>query len=209
MVKCSHRQCFQLKPKDEHQEAFLDSLKNNHLTVCRSKLFGSGKTFCAIGHAAQELRSHNIERVIFCRDSTVMTDRLGFMPGSRSEKISEAMKFAVQYFRMFLGDQYSSLCSHIEYRDVADLAGETFVDSFMILDEASDCFKDDIAMFVSRAGVGTRCCILGTDRQVHCEKSFFPKLFTKLNGVPGVGLVELRETYRNSWLGPVLKAIDS
>ena len=195
-------------PKNEEQQCFLQSMQRNYLTVCKSRQFGNGKTYCAIGHASKLLEDHAINRVVFCRDTSQVSDRLGYSPGSRKEKLFESVKFALSYFRFFLGDSFQKYSPSIEYRDVADIAGETFEDAFMILDEAADCSLDDITMFISRAGRGTRCAILGTDRQVTRNASCFRSLFHTLQGVPNVGLIELTQILRTDWLRAVLDAID-
>lgn len=194
------------KPLGAEQIEFVRSMCENHLTVCRSRQFGNGKTYCAIGHACSLLKSGQVNRVIFCRSTAGISKRMGYSPGTRAEKMAESVLFAIGYFKLFLGDAYASHALQIEYRDVSDLGGETFLDSMMILDEASDCTVQDMAMFISRAGHGTRCVILGTDRQ--CNTGCFSSFFQSLKNVPSVGLIELREILRNGWLGPVLRAID-
>lgn len=200
------RQEVRFRPKNDEQWNFISSIDGNNLTVCSSLRYGSGKTFCSIGYASKLLCDGLTSRVVFCRDSSDIADRLGYMPGTRTQKIAESMKFAVSYFKEFLGDRYADYS--IEYRDVADLAGETFRDSIMILDEASNCSKEDIEMFISRAGHGTKCIILGTQSQVRNRANAFCQLFRKLHGVKGVGLVEMRKTMRNGWMDAVLEALE-
>lgn len=196
-------------PRGEEQTDFVAAMSEYPLTVCKSRVFGTGKTYCAIGYACEQLKTGEIDRVIFCRDNSVISNRVGWSPGNRKEKLEESVKFAKNYFQLFLGGRYNKFETYIDYRDVADLAGETFVDSLLILDEAADCSMYDITMFLSRAGHGSSCVILGTDRQVTRGNSAFPDLFEKLPDCKHVALVELRNVLRNSWVGDVLNVLDA
>lgn len=195
-------------PKNDEQRLFISSIDHNPLTICRSKLFGSGKTYCAIGHASKLLKEGEIKSIVFCIDSSSLASRLGYLPGTREQKLAESIKFAVTYFKLFLGREYQIHSQNIQYRDVADLDGETFCDSFMILDEAANCSRDDIAMFISRAGHGTRCVILGNESQIVSRDGGFSRLFVRLQDLPCVGLVELKEVLRNGWMAEVLAALE-
>lgn len=196
-------------PKNDEQRALVKSFDENKLTVCKSRSFGSGKTYCAIGYACKKLQDGSVKTVVFCRDQSEIADRLGFMPGSKTQKIAEGMKFAVSYFKLFLGREYQIHTEAIQYRDVADLAGETFCDAIIILDEASNCSKKDIEMVISRAGQGTIVIILGNESQMEDRINGFGCLFQKLRKIPCVGLIELKEVLRNGWMAEVLEAYES
>jgi phosphate starvation-inducible protein PhoH len=198
----------QFEPRGEEQVEFVRSMVENPLTVCRSRNYGNGKSYCAIGHAAQLLLRDEIQHVVFCRNNSAVSKRLGWSPGNRKDKLSESVRFAQNYFKLFLGEMYRYKEHTIEYRDVADLAGDTFLDTFMILDEAADCSFYDLTMFISRAGHGTKCVICGTDRQ-ETEGGGFSLLFERLSRCPHVGLIELKKILRNSWVGDVLNLLDA
>ena len=196
------------EPKGEEQRDLIASLSQNPLTICRSKLFGGGKTFCTIGYASEQLYEDVIDKVIFCVDTTVVSEKLGYLPGNKCSKIYPAVKFADSYFKTFLGKEYHKLQKRIEYKDVGELGGSTYTNCFMILDEAANCSRQDVEMFISRAGKHTRCAILGTDRQATSQASFFNRMYNRLSRLDNVGTISLNQVFRNNWMAEVLNALD-
>tara|TARA_B110000196_G_C20985499_1_gene585513 strand:- start:112 stop:771 length:660 start_codon:yes stop_codon:yes gene_type:complete len=209
------------KPKIQHLEAktinqrdYIRSIIENEIIFC-SGPSGSGKSFIAAGVAAEHLHRGSVKQIIVTRPLVCTGKEIGSLPGELGEKIAPYLLPMKENLRFFLGQ---SLYGHydnegqIHYKPLEIMRGATFHNSYMILDEAQNCTVEQLKMFITRMGKGSKVLINGDIKQDDLRgRSGLDLCINKLRNVDGIGVCELgyEDIQRNDIIGRVLQALET
>ena len=155
-------------PKTVNQKRYVDSVRANTVTFGVGPA-GTGKTFLAVAMAAAALARHEVNRIILTRPAVEAGERLGFLPGDLMAKVDPYLRPLFDALHDMLDPEKVS--QHIE-RGVIEIAplafmrGRTLNDSFVILDEAQNTTPEQMKMFLTRLGFGSRMVVTGDITQV-------------------------------------------
>ena len=194
----SHRG-HEIRPKTAGQRAFVESVQRNTLTFGIGPA-GTGKTFLAVVMAVRALRAREVARVILSRPAIEAGERLGFLPGDLKEKVDPYMRPIYDSLGELLDDTVVARYLErgiIEVAPLAYMRGRTLSDAFVILDEAQNATRDQLKMFLTRLGSGSKMIVNGDVTQIDlpggatCGLLEVPRRF---GGIADIGIVELSET---------------
>jgi phosphate starvation-inducible PhoH-like protein len=155
-------------PKTVNQKRYVDAIRNSTITFGIGPA-GTGKTFLAVAMAAAALTRREINRIILTRPAVEAGERLGFLPGDLMAKIDPYLRPLFDALHDMLDPE--KVAAHLERNviEVAPLAfmrGRTLNDSFVILDEAQNTTPEQMKMFLTRLGFGSKMVITGDITQV-------------------------------------------
>lgn len=200
----------ELLPKSKNQADYIRCIVENHVTLCSGPA-GSGKTTIATGLACEALLRHDVDRIVITRPVIESGKGLGFLPGSMLEKVNPYMIPILEEMKLYLGDQMHSFRANntIEICPLEYMRGRNFHNTFMILDEAQNCTFEQIKMFLTRIGVGSKVIINGDLDQSDLPeytKGGFKKLLDNLDSLDGVGICRLtnEDVVRNGIIPRIL-----
>ena len=162
-----HR-ALRVAPKTVSQKRYVDSIRDNTITFGVGPA-GTGKTFLAVAMAAAALSRHEVNRIILTRPAVEAGERLGFLPGDLMAKVDPYLRPLFDALHDMLDPEKVS--QHLERGviEVAPLAfmrGRTLNDSFVILDEAQNTTPEQMKMFLTRLGFGSKMVVTGDVTQV-------------------------------------------
>jgi phosphate starvation-inducible PhoH-like protein len=155
-------------PKTVNQKRYVDSVRENTITFGVGPA-GTGKTFLAVAMAAASLSRHEVNRIILTRPAVEAGERLGFLPGDMMAKVDPYLRPLFDALHDMIDPE--KVAQHIE-RGVIEIAplafmrGRTLNDSFVILDEAQNTTPEQMKMFLTRLGFGSRMVVTGDVTQV-------------------------------------------
>jgi phosphate starvation-inducible protein PhoH and related proteins len=155
-------------PKTVNQKRYVDSIRRNTVTFGVGPA-GTGKTFLAVAMAAAALSRHEVNRIILTRPAVEAGERLGFLPGDLMAKVDPYLRPLFDALHDMLDPEKVS--QHLE-RGVIEIAplafmrGRTLNDSFVILDEAQNTTPEQMKMFLTRLGFGSKMVVTGDITQV-------------------------------------------
>lgn len=158
-VKIKH----QIKPKNYTQEQYLDSLREQPVTICAGPA-GSGKTYLVTAIAIEKLLSGDVQRIVLTRPVVEAGENLGFLPGTLEEKLDPYLLPLMDAISDHVGPTVAKRlieAGKIEIAPLAFMRGRTFSDCFVILDEAQNSTVEQMRMFVTRMGFGSFFAING------------------------------------------------
>ncbi len=185
-------------PKTVHQKRYVDSIRRNTVTFGIGPA-GTGKTFLAVALAAAALHRREVNRIILTRPAVEAGERLGFLPGDLMAKVDPYLRPLFDALHDML--EAERVTQHLERGviEVAPLAfmrGRTLNDSFIILDEAQNTTPEQMKMFLTRLGFGSKMVITGDVTQVDLpteQRSGLIEVAEVLDSVEGVGFVRFGE----------------
>jgi phosphate starvation-inducible PhoH-like protein len=157
---------FQLQLNEE-QKLAKEKILNNAITILSGKA-GSGKTLLACQIALDLLFKKVIQKIVITRP-TVSKEEIGFLPGDLREKMEPWMQpIYANFYQLYNKEKIDEILESgvIEIVPVAFMRGRTFLDSFVIVDEAQNCTTDQMEMIVSRLGLRSKMVICGDTQQV-------------------------------------------
>lgn len=190
----THRK--ELIPKSQNQAAYINSIYNNHITLCHGPA-GSGKTAIAVGAACTLLLNQKIERIIITRPTIDTGKDLGSLPGTFSEKIHPYLVPVLDEMTLYLGFDKLNAYKNANIIDVCPLQymrGRNFHNCFMILDESQNATFQQIKMFLTRIGDNSKAVLNGDLDQSdlpNYAKGGFQKCIERLNDLDGLGICHL------------------
>ncbi|HEX5494049.1 MAG TPA: PhoH family protein [Mycobacteriales bacterium] len=157
-----------IRPKTLHQKRYVDAI-DKHTIVFSIGPAGTGKTYLAMAKAVQALQSKQVNRIILTRPAVEAGERLGFLPGTLFEKIDPYLRPLYDALHdMIDPDTIPKLTQSgtIEVAPLAYMRGRTLNDAFIILDEAQNTTPEQMKMFLTRLGFGSRMVVTGDVTQV-------------------------------------------
>lgn len=204
-----------LKCKTLGQKKYIDSIKKNDIVFGIGPA-GTGKTYLAIAMAVKYLKEKKVGRIVLTRPAVEAGERLGFLPGDLQEKINPYLKPLYDALYDILGVETFQKYMESNIIEVAPLAymrGRTLDDSFIILDEAQNTTPEQMKMFLTRFGYGSRIIVTGDITQIDLGQgkvSGLKQVMKILKNVSGIDFVQFthRDVVRHRLVMEIIKAYD-
>ena len=157
-----------IKAKTVGQQTYMKAIQKNTVTIGVGPA-GTGKTYLAVAAAVAAFRAHQVNRIILTRPAVEAGERLGFLPGDLQNKVDPYLRPLYDALYDMLGaetfQKYQERGS-IEVAPLAYMRGRTLDDSFIILDEAQNTTREQMKMFLTRLGFGSKIVITGDVTQI-------------------------------------------
>ena len=185
-----------IKAKTVGQKAYVDAIKKNVITLGIGPA-GTGKTYLAVAQAVAAFRAKEVNRIILTRPAVEAGERLGFLPGDLQSKVDPYLRPLYDaLFEMLGPETYQKYVErgNIEVAPLAYMRGRTLDDSFIILDEAQNTSREQMKMFLTRLGFGSKIVITGDITQIDLPSdkvSGLKEAMKVLRDVEGVGICQL------------------
>ena len=185
-----------IKPKTLGQKRYVDAIKKNTITLGIGPA-GTGKTYLAVAAAVAAFRDKQVNRIILTRPAVEAGERLGFLPGDLQSKVDPYLRPLYDaLFDMLGAETYNKYLERgsIEVAPLAYMRGRTLDDSFIILDEAQNTSREQMKMFLTRLGFGSKIVITGDVTQIDLpadKVSGLREAMRVLNGVEDIAICRL------------------
>ena len=185
-----------VKAKTLGQKTYCEAIKNNTITLGIGPA-GTGKTYLAVAAAVAAFRAKEVNRIILTRPAVEAGERLGFLPGDMQSKVDPYLRPLYDaLFDMFGAETYNKYLErgNIEVAPLAYMRGRTLDDSFIILDEAQNTSREQMKMFLTRMGFGSKMVITGDVTQIDLpgDKPSGPKEAVRvLEGIEDIAICQL------------------
>ncbi len=204
-----------IKAKTVGQKKYIDMIKKNTVVLGVGPA-GTGKTYLAVMMAVKALRAHEVSRIILTRPAVEAGERLGFLPGDLQSKIDPYLRpLYDSLYDMMGAENVARLIEKmtIEIAPLAYMRGRTLVDSFIILDEAQNTTPEQMKMFLTRLGNGSKIVVTGDLTQTDLpfgQKSGLASAVRILKGIEDIGIHEFseRDVVRHRLVQKIIVAYD-
>ncbi len=205
-----------VSPQTVGQKEYVDALRRSTLTFAIGPA-GTGKTYLAVATAVRALQAREISRIILTRPAVEAGEKLGFLPGTLYEKIDPYLRpLWDALYEMMDADAFSRLMDRgtIEVAPLAFLRGRSLNDSFIILDEAQNTSPEQMKMFLTRLGFGSKMVVTGDVTQVdlpsgtHSGLRVVQEILTGLHDVHFSWLTS-HDVVRHKLVGRIVAAYDA
>jgi phosphate starvation-inducible PhoH-like protein len=205
-----------IRPKTINQKAYVDAI-DKHTVVFGIGPAGSGKTYLAVAKAVQALQAKQVNRIVLTRPAVEAGEHLGFLPGTLSEKIDPYLRPLYDALQdMIDPDKIPKLMTNgsIEVAPLAYMRGRTLNDSFIILDEAQNTSPEQMKMFLTRLGFGSRMVVTGDVTQIDLPsgtKSGLKVVQDILHDVDDLAFIQLnsKDVVRHKLVSRIVEAYES
>jgi len=202
-----------IRPKTVGQKRYVDAIRNNTLVFGIGPA-GSGKTYLAVALAIRALRAGEVSRIVLTRPAVEAGERLGFLPGDLAAKIDPYLKPLYDaLYEMLEPDTFHRYVEHgtVEIAPLAFMRGRTLNDAFIILDEAQNTTPEQMKMFLTRLGFGSKAVVTGDVTQVDLpanQRSGLIVVEEILVGIGGVDFTHLdaRDVVRHKIVQDIVEA---
>ncbi|MDO4572105.1 MAG: PhoH family protein [Clostridia bacterium] len=206
----------QVKCKTLGQKRYVQALKQYELVFGVGPA-GTGKTYLAVAMAVLAYKNKEVERIILTRPAVEAGEKLGFLPGDLQTKVDPYLRPLYDALQEFLGmESYRSLSERgvIEVAPLAYMRGRTLNNAYIILDEAQNCSNEQMKMFLTRFGEGSRVVVTGDVTQIDLPRertSGLVRAIEVLGGVEGIAIVRLthKDVVRHELVQRIIRAYDS
>ena len=203
-------------PKTANQRKYLDAIAANDL-VFGIGVAGTGKSFLAVAMAVDALFKKQVNRIILTRPAVEAGERLGFLPGDLQEKIDPYLRPLYDaLFDLIDAEKVAKLLEKriIEIAPLAFMRGRTLSDAFIILDEAQNTTSEQMKMFLTRIGFGSKAVVTGDVTQIDLprgQKSGLKEAVRVLDDIEGIDFVYFTEkdVVRHKLVQMIVKAYEA
>lgn len=198
------------------QYDYVKAIREHELTFAVGPA-GTGKTYLAMALAVAALRNKEVERIVLTRPAVEAGEKLGFLPGDLSQKVDPYLRplFDALY-EMMGAESYQRLQERgaLEVAPLAYMRGRTLSDSFIILDEAQNTTPEQMKMFLTRFGAGSRVVVTGDATQTdlpYGKQSGLLQALEVLKEIPEIAIVRLSQSdvVRHDLVQTVVKAYEA
>lgn len=204
-----------IRAKTFNQKKYVDAI-DNHTIVFGIGPAGSGKTYLAVAKAVQALQEKQVNRIILTRPAVEAGEKLGFLPGTLSEKIDPYLRPLYDALQdMIEPEKIPKLMTNgsIEVAPLAYMRGRTLNDSFIILDEAQNTSAEQMKMFLTRLGFGSKIVVTGDVTQIDLPsgtRSGLKIVREVLETVEDLAFINLtsQDVVRHKLVGKIVEAYD-
>ncbi len=205
----------QIKCKTYGQKEYVEAIKNNTVIFGVGPA-GTGKTYLAVCLAVAAFKSKQYEKIILTRPAVEAGEKLGFLPGDLQTKVDPYLRPLYDALQEMLGiDNYTKLMEKqvIEVAPLAYMRGRTLNNSFIILDEAQNSTKEQMKMFLTRMGEGSKMVITGDITQIDLpegKKSGLKHAINILKNIDDIAIIKLtaKDVVRHPLVMQIIKAYD-
>jgi phosphate starvation-inducible protein PhoH and related proteins len=204
-----------VRPHSAGQKRYVDAIAANVVTFAIGPA-GTGKSYLAVAAAVRALQAGEVNRIILTRPAVEAGERLGFLPGDLMAKVDPYLRPLYDALYDLLepeGAQRMLERGTIEVAPLAFMRGRTLNSSFIILDEAQNTTPEQMKMFLTRIGFGSRCVVTGDVTQVDVPggRSGLVGIEEVLGAVPDVAFVHLRrrDVVRHKIVGDIVDAYEA
>jgi phosphate starvation-inducible PhoH-like protein len=191
-IQCSPRKP-PVVPRTGGQKSYVQAIQQHDITFGIGPA-GTGKTFLAVASAVAALKQDKVRRIVLTRPAVEAGEALGFLPGDLQEKILPYLRPLYDSLNDLLEpEELQKLIDRntIEIAPLAYMRGRTLSGSFVILDEAQNTTTEQMFMFLTRLGIGSRCVVTGDVTQIDLPRnkpSGLVEAVAALREVPGIGM---------------------
>ena len=198
------------------QREYVSAVREGELTLAVGPA-GTGKTYLAMALAVVALKNKEVERIVLTRPAVEAGERLGFLPGDMTQKVDPYLRPLYDALYEIMGvESYQRLLERgtLEVAPLAFMRGRTLGDAFIILDEAQNTTPEQMKMFLTRLGEGSRCIVTGDVSQIDLQKgkkSGLVEAMEVLRDVPGIHIVELtaKDVVRRELVQKIVRAYEA
>ncbi len=204
-----------IKPKTLGQKQYIESIERNTITMGIGPA-GTGKTYLAVACAVAAFRKKQVSRIILTRPAIEAGEKLGFLPGDLQSKVDPYLRPLYDgLFDMLGADTYQKYLERgsIEVAPLAYMRGRTLDDSFIILDEAQNTTPEQMKMFLTRLGFGSKAVITGDITQIDLpdgKPSGLKEAMRVLKHVEDINqcMLTTRDVVRHALVSRIIEAYD-
>ncbi|HBG13981.1 MAG TPA: phosphate starvation-inducible protein PhoH [Synergistaceae bacterium] len=185
-----------VRPKTGGQKRYVDAIRRNDVLFAVGPA-GTGKTYLAVALAVAALKEGKVNRVVLVRPAVEAGESLGYLPGDLKEKVEPYLRPLYDaFYEMFSPERFMKYVEKkvIEIAPLAYMRGRTLNDSFIILDEAQNTTPEQMKMFLTRLGFGSKAVVIGDITQIDLpsgKDSGLKVVRNILKGITGVEFVSL------------------
>jgi phosphate starvation-inducible PhoH-like protein len=202
-----------IRPKTPGQKSYVDSIGDNTIVFSIGPA-GSGKTYLAVAMAIRALKAGEVSRIVLTRPAVEAGERLGFLPGDLAAKIDPYLKPLYDaLYEMLEPETFARFVEQgtIEIAPLAFMRGRTLNDSFIILDEAQNTTPEQMKMFLTRLGFGSKAVVTGDVTQVDLPsgaRSGLVVIEEVLTDIPSIAFTHLsaRDVVRHRIVQDIVEA---
>ena len=204
----------QIKCKTVGQKTYVDAIRKNTVVFGVGPA-GTGKTYLAVCMAVSAFKSKQVEKIILTRPAVEAGEKLGFLPGDLHEKVDPYLRPLYDALQELLGlETYGKLMERgaIEVAPLAYMRGRTLSNAFIILDEAQNTTKEQMKMFLTRMGEGSKMVVTGDVTQIDLDGKVSGLVHATgiLEDVEGVAVVRLtaKDVVRHPMVMRIIRAYE-
>lgn len=204
-----------VKAKTIGQGKYIDAIGDNTIVFGVGPA-GTGKTYLAVAMAVTAFRAKEVSRIILTRPAVEAGEKLGFLPGDLQQKVDPYLRPLYDALFDLLGAETFNKCLErgtIEVAPLAYMRGRTLDDSFIILDEAQNTTSEQMKMFLTRLGFGSKIVVTGDITQIDLpdgKKSGLVKAIKVLKNVKDIGIIKFtqKDVVRHRLVQDIIKAYE-
>lgn len=203
-----------VRPKSAGQKRYVDAIAGNVITFGLGPA-GTGKSWLAVAMAVRALQAKEVDRIILTRPAVEAGERLGFLPGDLMAKVDPYLRPLYDALHDMVGTDGAARLlerNSVEVAPLAFMRGRTLNSSFIILDEAQNTTPEQMKMFLTRIGFGSRAVVTGDVTQVDVAdgRSGLAGLEPMLGDIDGIGFVHLnsRDVVRHRIVADIVDAYE-
>lgn len=204
-----------VKAKTVGQQKYVDAVQSNIMTVGVGPA-GTGKTYLAVACAVAAFRAKTVNRIILTRPAVEAGEKLGFLPGDLHNKVDPYLRPLYDaLFDMMGAEAFQRYMErgNIEVAPLAYMRGRTLDDAFIILDEAQNTTSEQMKMFLTRMGMGSKVVITGDITQIDLpdgKKSGLREAVSVLKGIDDIAICNLdhRDVVRHELVSKIILAYE-
>jgi phosphate starvation-inducible protein PhoH and related proteins len=206
----------QVSPKTVMQRRYLEAIEANDIVFGVGPA-GTGKTYLAMAQAVASLLAKRVNRIILARPAVEAGEKLGFLPGDLQEKVNPYLRPLYDaLYEMLDAERVERLLERgvIEVAPIAFMRGRTLNDAFVILDEAQNTTSEQMKMFLTRLGFGSKAVVTGDVTQIDLPAGKGSGLIEALKvvtGIEGIATINFdeRDVVRHGLVQQIVKAYDA
>lgn len=205
----------QIKPKSLGQREYVNTIRRNDIVFGIGPA-GTGKTYLAMAMAIASLKNKDVHRLILTRPAVEAGEHLGFLPGDLQEKVDPYLRPLYDALYDLLGvETFQKYMEKgiIEVAPLAYMRGRTLDDSFIILDEAQNSTMEQMKMFLTRMGFGSKAVVTGDITQIDLPRGKFsglaevPKILEDISGI-GITYLSYKDVVRHPLVQKIIQAYE-